>query len=185
MIGLTGYGKKAAAGVGAPAAYITPLLRSEAMSDPTLFDGGAPVNLRRCSKCNEPKPAGEFYARTRECKGCYCARVRANRAARREQYSEYERRRLHTPEREQQRREAQRRRRSAHPEKNRARAMVGREVKAGRLIRQPCEVCGTNERVQAHHDDYSKPLEVRWMCFKCHRERAHGQVVVCDRKGAA
>jgi ribosomal protein S27AE len=37
------------------------------------------------------------------------------------------------------------------------------------LIKQPCEVCG-NLKAQAHHDDYSKPLQVRWLCQKHHTE---------------
>lgn len=46
----------------------------------------------------------------------------------------------------------------------------------GRLVRKPCEACGS-EKSQAHHDDYSKPLDVRWFCFKHHREIGHGQTV--------
>ena len=40
-------------------------------------------------------------------------------------------------------------------------------LETGKLIRQPCEVCG-NAKAQAHHDDYMKPLEVRWLCSHDH-----------------
>lgn len=54
------------------------------------------------------------------------------------------------------------------PEKARARQMVRDAVKSGKLFRKPCEVCG-NPKSEAHHDDYSKPLEVRWLCRRDHR----------------
>jgi hypothetical protein len=41
-------------------------------------------------------------------------------------------------------------------------------LKRGKLTRQPCEVCGAV--AQMHHDDYSKPLEVRWLCRGHHLE---------------
>jgi hypothetical protein len=37
----------------------------------------------------------------------------------------------------------------------------------GILVPQPCEVCG-KVNVQKHHDDYTKPLEVRWFCRAHH-----------------
>lgn len=43
-------------------------------------------------------------------------------------------------------------------------------LKSGELVRQPCEKCGTTERIHAHHDDYSKPLVVRWLCQKHHNQ---------------
>jgi ribosomal protein S27AE len=43
------------------------------------------------------------------------------------------------------------------------------EIKMGRLIRKPCEVCG-QLKVEAHHDDYSKPFDVRWLCGQHHRD---------------
>jgi hypothetical protein len=43
---------------------------------------------------------------------------------------------------------------------------------SGLLIKKPCEVCGVNEKVEAHHDDYTKPLEVRWLC-KAHHQEHH------------
>jgi ribosomal protein S27AE/DNA-directed RNA polymerase subunit RPC12/RpoP len=52
--------------------------------------------------------------------------------------------------------------------RHRARDLLRKEINAGRIQRQPCEQCGA-PRSQAHHDDYSKPLDVRWLCGKCHR----------------
>lgn len=65
--------------------------------------------------------------------------------------------------------------RSSHNKKRRAEAeqkfSAWRETKAlirtGVLVRQPCEVCGEVE-VHAHHEDYSRPADVRWLCSKCH-----------------
>ena len=42
-------------------------------------------------------------------------------------------------------------------------------LKRGILRPQPCEVCG-EEKAQAHHDDYTKPLDVRWLCVRHHNE---------------
>lgn len=49
-----------------------------------------------------------------------------------------------------------------------ARWKVRRAVAAGALVRQPCERC-SEIKSQAHHDDYGKPLDVRWLCAACHR----------------
>jgi hypothetical protein len=46
--------------------------------------------------------------------------------------------------------------------------------KRGKIIPQPCEVCGTTSMVQKHHADYSRPLDVEWLCVEHHRER-HGK----------
>jgi transcriptional regulator with XRE-family HTH domain len=54
--------------------------------------------------------------------------------------------------------------------KNRARYLVNRAIKNRRLTRQPCEVCG-EVGAEAHHEDYSKPLDVVWLCRPHHGER--------------
>lgn len=41
-------------------------------------------------------------------------------------------------------------------------------VRRGEIKRGACEACGTTENVQGHHDDYDKPLDVRWLCTVCH-----------------
>lgn len=56
-----------------------------------------------------------------------------------------------------------------HPVQEAARRAVREAVRAGTLTRQPCEKCGATE-AQAHHDDYLKPLDVRWLCRKHHDE---------------
>lgn len=42
-------------------------------------------------------------------------------------------------------------------------------IKLGKLKRQPCEVCGA-KKVEAHHPNYNEPLEIKWLCRKCHLE---------------
>jgi hypothetical protein len=56
-----------------------------------------------------------------------------------------------------------------------ARAYTGVYRRRGKLVPQPCEVCG-NTHVVSHHDDYSFPLVVRWFCRWHHRawHREHG-----------
>lgn len=51
-----------------------------------------------------------------------------------------------------------------------ARCYAGVYARRGLLERKPCEVCGTLENLERHHDDYSKPLQVRWHCRKHHLE---------------
>lgn len=50
-----------------------------------------------------------------------------------------------------------------------ARRAVRQAVLNGTLKRLPCEVCG-EPKTHGHHDDYSKPLDVRWLCPKHHVE---------------
>jgi uncharacterized protein YdaT len=60
--------------------------------------------------------------------------------------------------------------RKENPEKYAAHVTLNNAVRAGKVKKQPCEVCGSTTRVHAHHDDYSKPLEVRWRCPLHHAE---------------
>ncbi len=60
--------------------------------------------------------------------------------------------------------------RKDNPEKIFAYSKVAQAIRQKKLKRQPCEVCGSTVRINAHHDDYSKPLEVRWLCPQHHME---------------
>ena len=52
-----------------------------------------------------------------------------------------------------------------------AKNAVRLEILSGRMIKQPCEICG-DTKADAHHDDYSKQLDVRWLC-RIHHAQWH------------
>ena len=60
-----------------------------------------------------------------------------------------------------------------NPEKKKAHMEVKNALRSGRMHRHPCCICGN--KAHAHHEDYSKPLEVIWLCPKHHGER-HVQI---------
>ncbi len=116
------------------------------------------------------------------CKACHRANVRANRVANAEHYRAFDQARSMTPERvaaraayqateagKQAVRRAKRSYVRRNPMKKAATNAVANALRDGRLHRQPCEVCGA-DKAQAHHDDYSKPLDVRWLCTTHHAE---------------
>ena len=55
-------------------------------------------------------------------------------------------------------------------EKHLCRCRTMYAVKKGKLIKLDCEVCGS-KKSQAHHEDYSKHLEVIWLCPLCHKNK--------------
>jgi hypothetical protein len=54
-------------------------------------------------------------------------------------------------------------------EKVYAQERVYRLIRRGALTRKPCDICG--DAAEAHHEDYSKPLEVQWLCHLHHAQR--------------
>lgn len=58
-----------------------------------------------------------------------------------------------------------------NPDKARCHKEVESAVRKGQLVPQPCERCGSDELIHAHHDDYNFPLAVMWLCPLHHRER--------------
>jgi len=60
--------------------------------------------------------------------------------------------------------------RTADPLRYRAHNALHYEVKMGRIVKPDnCSICGETAQVVGHHDDYSKPKEVRWLCRSCHK----------------
>lgn len=121
------------------------------------------VNTRKtCFKCKVEKPLTAFYVhpqmgdgRLNKCKECARADVQANYYANVEYYREYDRKRGFRGDRV----------------KQAARIAVRRALERGELSKGECEVgCHCRGRIEAHHHDYSKPLQVRWLCKRHHAE---------------
>lgn len=56
-----------------------------------------------------------------------------------------------------------------YPQKRAAHQAVQTALRSNKLMKGACEVCGST-KVHAHHDDYSKPLQIRWLCHAHHME---------------
>jgi ribosomal protein L37AE/L43A len=67
----------------------------------------------------------------------------------------------------QMKREYENRHFKARPDRYAAKLALKAAIRRGELVKQPCEVCG-EIKVHGHHDDYSKPLAVRWLCMTHH-----------------
>lgn len=133
----------------------------------------AKIDKAACRVCGEIKPTGMFYAgqlrKTEligECKDCTRARVRL-RAANSPKVAEYEKARRSDPLRKSRHNDRTKQWRLDNPLARKAHIAVGVAVRARKLERQPCLFCGA-EKVNAHHRDYTKPLEVIWLCARCH-----------------
>jgi hypothetical protein len=54
-------------------------------------------------------------------------------------------------------------------QQRRAQGLASKHKQRGHLLPQPCQVCG-NGNPQMHHADYTRPLEVTWLCSACHAD---------------
>lgn len=96
-----------------------------------------------CCKCGGPVEESRIYKQG-YCKNCHAEHMRNNRP----RHSEL-------PE--------------LAKKKAIARSYLKTYVKRGKVVKLPCEICGS-ERSEAHHEDYDKPLEVVWLCREHHLE---------------
>ena len=56
-----------------------------------------------------------------------------------------------------------------YPLRKAAHTLTSRAIAKGKLINpKVCSECNSTETIQAHHDDYTKPFDVRWLCLGCH-----------------
>ena len=60
--------------------------------------------------------------------------------------------------------------RARHPLKYHCHSITSGAINRGKLLKQSCEICDSSSRVEAHHESYYEPLNVKWLCMKHHRE---------------
>jgi len=142
---------------------------------------------KKCAKCGETKPLSEFYrnrlskdGHLNHCKECQDKLSFQWRKKNRKICCFYNKRwRENNPGYLQPRypmtektresiKKGQLKYRIKYPEKFKAYRELKNAIKEGRIKREPCEICG-NKLSEGHHFDYTKPLEVVWLCRKCHR----------------
>ena len=145
--------------------------------------------MKRCPKCGQTKPETEFHRNKGRpdgvqvyCKPCAIKRSsdwnKAHRTKRREHQSRW--RKMHPEKireynRENYQRHKEERNRKPHdPLARKARYLVRKAVRCGVLVKpEVCDQCKCwfpGRRIIGFWHDYGKPLEVRWLCIRCHYE---------------
>lgn len=147
--------------------------------------------MKTCFKCGQEKPLSEFYRHPRmadghlgKCKTCAKADVAAridrkksdadwlNQEAERCRKKQRIAREIGTAIilRGEKRAAVLKNNQLKYPQKHEARIALRNAVRDGSVKRLPCEVCGSTDS-EGHHDNYSRPLDVKWLCPKHHAER--------------
>lgn len=142
-----------------------------------------------CSVCKLDKPEIEFYLSNQNtCKVCCKLRAAKRRNDNIELIRAYDRDRPNKKERQQKSKEyranmreqdpekfdrifhgLRKRYRENHKEKTKAEGIVNDAIRHGKLKRpDKCSRCGKTCEPQAHHPDYTKPLDIIWLCTTCH-----------------
>ncbi len=143
--------------------------------------------MKRCPKCNEVKPMSKFHKNktTKDglnhwCKPCVLASNKLSYIKNIEKYKEWNR--VNKEKNRVWAKTSYKRRKAngkideylekCNPENKQMRKAISRANKVlrkGGIKKMPCEVCG-EAKVDMHHEDYSKPLDVTWLCRSHHKQ---------------
>ena len=139
------------------------------------------MDKKKCFKCGIEKELSEFYVHPQmadgylnKCKECNKKDVQENYELRREYYREYDRKRNKKEKRLQLRRNYH----IENNEKIKTHQLVHQAIKKGNIIKpENCQICGLHTKfLDAHHHDYTKPLDVIFVCRKCHLNIHSGNI---------
>ena len=146
------------------------------------------MRTKPCISCGKDLPLSDYYAHPQmgdghlnKCKACVIEYQKKRRIEKLEELREYDRRRANLPHRVEGRKAyaesengkkshnaAAKRWNEKYAYRKAATVYVAKALNNGTLKRQPCWVCG--KKAQAHHPDYSTPIDVVWLCPKHHAE---------------
>ncbi len=139
-----------------------------------------PVQSKACTQCGTVKAAAEFFSRSASvdglqpcCKECD-SRVRSQRYDENwDREKENRQRYSSNPQQKKKSLESNRKYRQRNPQKTSAHNAVNNALRDGKIVRpDSCSDCGLATRdLEAHHEDYSRPLDVKWLCTRCHGKR--------------
>ena len=135
------------------------------------------ISEKRCSKCKEHKSFNEFHSHKKtsdgkysQCKSCRAIATRKDYENRKEAILKYGNAYRKTEAGKLTRKREHLKARENSPEKYKARYMVKNAIRDRKLKkRNSCELCH-NSPTHGHHEDYSKPLDVIWLCPGCHQK---------------
>lgn len=146
--------------------------------------------MKVCRECRVEKPLSDFYKHAamgdghlNKCKPCVKSRVNKHREVNLETIREYDKRRSNKPHRVKARKDYQQTEagklakkkamdayNKRYPMAYATHVIAGNAIRDGKLIpASSCSICGSVEKIEGHHDDYTKPLDVRWLCEQCHK----------------
>lgn len=137
--------------------------------------------MKTCFKCQSLKPLSDFYrhanmadGRLNKCIDCAKKDARMVRSSKIDYYRAYDRERAALPHRQALAKRVFANWIVEHKDRRAANIALGNAVKRGLVKKQPCWVCG--EKAVAHHPDYSRPLDVVWLCY-AHHKQTHALVL--------
>ena len=151
--------------------------------------------VKVCNKCGKVKPLEEFYknlhmadGRLNHCCDCHNRYSKKWRIENKDWINDYiisgkaaentarsrQKRKNESPEQfSKSLKDSHRKDFVNHPEKHKTRDKLRLAVRRGKIIKpDKCSKCGIEGvKINAHHEDYSRPYDVLWLCDKCHVER--------------
>lgn len=130
-------------------------------------------HFKRCIKCLDLLHLDEFYShkqmrdgKLNKCKDCCKKESLKNREKNLSSVREYDGKRG-----ARQTAKYQREYRKKYPQKYKAKNLVNNSLRDGKISKaKRCDSCNFELRLCAHHDDYARPLDIRWLCQSCHKQ---------------